>query len=103
MSIAIDSQKCVGCGRCTEVCPGTLLRMCGGKAQIRYPEECWGCVSCVKECAVGAISLFLGADIGGMGSRMTVKKEGSLLHWTVTHPDQTTETITVDSRDANQY
>ena len=54
-------------------------------------------------CPVHAVSLYLGADIGGMGSRMTVKKEGSLLHWTVTHPDQTTETITVDSRDANQY
>ena len=103
MSIHIDRTACIGCGQCAEICPGTLIRMTDGKAEMRYPKECWGCVSCVKQCPVHAVSLYLGADIGGMGSRMTVKKEGSLLHWTVTRPDQTTETITVDSRDANQY
>ena len=25
MSIRIESAKCVGCGRCTDVCPGNLL------------------------------------------------------------------------------
>ncbi|WP_230578498.1 4Fe-4S binding protein [Selenomonas ruminantium] len=25
MSIAIEKDKCVGCGQCTEVCPGNLL------------------------------------------------------------------------------
>ncbi|MGN0577695.1 MAG: 4Fe-4S binding protein, partial [Ruminiclostridium sp.] len=27
MSIAIDKAKCVGCGRCHEVCPGTLIKL----------------------------------------------------------------------------
>lgn len=103
MSIAIDRNKCVGCARCAEICPGTLLRMRDSKAEIRYPKECWGCVSCVKECPAHAISLYLGADIGGMGSQMTVQKEDSLLHWTIVRPDTTQETITVDSRDANKY
>lgn len=103
MSIHIDRNICIGCGQCAEICPGTLIHMTDGKAEMRYPKECWGCVFCVKQCPVHAVSLYLGADIGGMGSRMTVKKEGSLLHWTVTRPDQSTETITVDSRDANQY
>ena len=103
MSIHIDRNTCIGCGRCADICPGTLFCMTDGRASLRYPEECWGCVSCVKECPVHAISLYLGADIGGMGSRMTVRREDSLLHWTVAPPDHTTETITVDTRDANKY
>lgn len=103
MSIHIDRKKCIGCGQCAEICPGTLIQMKEQKAFMRYPQECWGCVSCVKQCPVHAIALYLGADIGGAGSRMTVQKEGSLLHWTVTRPDTSQETITVDSRDANRY
>ena len=76
MSIQIDRTKCVGCGQCAEICPGTLIRMTQKKAEMRYPMECWGCASCVKECPAHAISLYLGADIGGAGCRMTVNKDG---------------------------
>ncbi len=103
MSIRIDRNSCIGCGQCADICPGTLIHMKECKAYMRYPKECWGCVSCVKQCPVHAISLYLGADIGGMGSRMTVTQEDSLLHWTVVKPDGTMETVTVDSRNANQY
>lgn len=104
MSIRINQERCIGCGQCIDVCPGSLIdRNAQGKAWMHYPKDCWGCVSCVKECPVHAISLYLGADIGGMGSRMTVRRTGSLLHWTVARPDSTTETITVDTRDANKY
>ena len=50
MSIHIDRNICIGCGQCAEICPGTLIRMTDGKAEMRYPKECWGCVSCVKQC-----------------------------------------------------
>ena len=53
MSIRIDQKKCVGCRKCSEVCPGTLIVMEDKKAVMKYPKNCWGCVSCVKE-AVGA-------------------------------------------------
>ena len=65
MSIRIDQKKCVGCRKCSEVCPGTLIVMEDKKAVMKYPKNCWGCVSCVKECKAGAIDFFLGADIGG--------------------------------------
>ena len=55
MSIAIEKHKCVGCGLCTEVCPGNLLQMCNGKAAIRDVRDCWGCTACVKECPQKAI------------------------------------------------
>ena len=27
MSIVIDPLKCIGCTKCTQVCPGTLIEM----------------------------------------------------------------------------
>ena len=84
MSIRINKDKCVGCKKCQEVCPGTLIQIEDKKAVIKYPKNCWGCASCVKECKVGAIDFYLGADIGGMGSVMNVRTEGDILHWNIT-------------------
>ena len=54
MSIMIEKQKCKGCGLCTEVCPGSLIYQGDDKkAYIRYPKDCWGCASCIKECHFG--------------------------------------------------
>ena len=69
MSIVINKSKCVGCGQCSIVCPGSLIKMGEDrKAYIKYPKDCWGCSSCLKECKFEAIALYLGADMGGMGS-----------------------------------
>ena len=69
MSIAIDKQKCIGCGRCRNVCPGSLIKLdSDNRAYIKYPKDCWGCTSCIKECPEYEICFFLGADIGGLGS-----------------------------------
>ncbi len=129
MSIRINREKCIGCEKCTVVCPGTLIGMedsqqprsklwgikrdaqqsCGvltqnrNKAVMQYPRDCWGCVSCVKECPVGAIEFFLGADIGGNGSTMNVDLDGDILHWNIKRQDGTITTIDVDRRNANQY
>ena len=59
MSIAIDSMKCRACGKCLDVCPGSLIvRGEDKKAVIRYPKDCWGCASCIKECPFEAISYY---------------------------------------------
>lgn len=103
MSIRINKTSCIGCGKCTEVCPGTLISLIEHKAVMKYPKDCWGCVSCVKECPVGAIEFFLGADIGGNGSVMTVKPEGDILHWIINKKDGSMTTIDVDRRSSNKY
>lgn len=62
MSIRINQERCIGCGQCIDVCPGSLIdRNAQGKAWMHYPKDCWGCVSCVKECPVQAIDFYLGA------------------------------------------
>lgn len=104
MSIAIDKVKCRGCGKCTEVCPGSLIKKdADGKTYIRYPRDCWGCCSCIKECHFDAIGLYLGADMGGMGSVMTVNSKGQFLNWNIHKTDGSTETIVIDKKESNKY
>ena len=103
MSIRIESAKCVGCGRCTDVCPGNLLFLQQRKAVIRDSRDCWGCTACMKVCSVSAIGYFLGADLGGSGSTMTIERQGHYYHWHIRKPDQHDVTITIDRENANQY
>jgi adenylylsulfate reductase subunit B len=103
MSIAISQNKCVGCGRCVEVCPGNLIRLSEGRAVIKREKDCWGCTSCLKECKTGAIAFFLGADIGGKGSVLSVEEKGGIRDWTVTAPDGTQKTIRINTKESNKY
>ena len=104
MSIVIDSEKCRGCGKCEKVCPGTLIGMNEqGKACMKYPKDCWACSSCIKECPFGAIALYLGADMGGMGSKMSVASRDQYLDWKIEKRDGTVETIVIDRKQSNQY
>lgn len=104
MSIAINKSKCIGCGKCRNVCPGTLIKLDGsGKAYIKYPKDCWGCTSCIKECPVYAISFFLGADMGGNGSMVHTEKRDRLLRWVIESPDGKVTNIDIDPKESNKY
>lgn len=104
MSIAINSDLCKKCGKCTKVCPGSLIKQKeNGEAYIKYPKDCWGCASCIKECPFKAISLYLGADIGGMGSQMTVESTEDKLYWNIEKLDGTKDTIVINKKESNKY
>lgn len=103
MSIKIDRSRCVGCMKCTQVCPGSLIKKREGKADMKYPDLCWGCVSCVKECKFGAIKFFLGADIGGRGSTLSVETDGDILHWNIDKYTGERITIDINSKQSNKY
>jgi adenylylsulfate reductase subunit B len=104
MSIQIVKSDCTGCKRCVEVCPGNLIKTdVDGKAVIRREKDCWGCTSCIKECRYGAIRFFLGADIGGKGSLLSVHEDGPLRIWTVTDTAGQKKTITVNKKESNKY
>ncbi|MGN0631377.1 MAG: indolepyruvate ferredoxin oxidoreductase subunit alpha [Ruminococcus sp.] len=103
MSIAIDKNKCVGCGKCSAVCPGSLIKLENKKAFIKYPKDCWGCTSCIKECPANAVSFFLGADIGGMGSLVHTEKNGDILNWIIKRKDGTETEININTKESNKY
>lgn len=104
MSIRIDHEKCTGCGKCLNVCPGSLLyKDEDGKTVNRYPRDCWGCTACLKECSFGAISCFLGADLGGRGTILRTTYDGEKINWIFTKPSGQERVITVCRNKANQY
>ena len=104
MSIAINKALCKGCTACAKVCPGSLIKMDDDKkAYIKYPKDCWGCSSCIKECRFGAIALYLGADIGGMGSKMTVLSEENQLYWNILRKDGSKEQVIINKKESNNY
>lgn len=104
MSILIDKNRCSGCKQCLAVCPGNLLKSdSGGKAYIKYPKDCWGCSSCVKECQTGAISFYLGADVGGKGSKLSVREDRDIIKWRVEKMSGEVTVITVNRKESNKY
>ncbi len=52
--VKIDTEKCIGCGTCTAVCPEGF-EMAGAKAKVKNPKA--KCVDkAVSSCPVDAIS-----------------------------------------------
>ena len=53
----IDPEKCIKCNQCWQVCPDSAIRIDEktGKPYIDY-TYCKGCLICVKQCPVKAIS-----------------------------------------------
>lgn len=60
-SIKYNSEKCVGCNRCVDICQVDVLlpnEIKGGTPVAAFPSECWYCGSCVVACPVeGAIGM----------------------------------------------
>ena len=83
MSIRINKNKCVGCKRCLDVCPGSLIK--------------------TDETGKAYIAFFLGADIGGMGSEMTVNESKDTILWKIKKYTGEEQTIEINKKDSNKY
>ncbi len=104
MGVIIDQSKCARCGRCSDICPGNLIRKDGDKkAYLKRPGDCWSCVSCVKECPVGAIALILPPELGGSGGRLTLTQDGSVTRWVAESARGVQTVIVTDTKEANKY
>ncbi len=61
-SLAIDSERCTGCGKCVKRCKREVFSLSkkGKYAVVSQLEACVGCGKCVKKmCSKGAIHLQL--------------------------------------------
>lgn len=53
----VDTEKCIGCEECVEICPVEVYGIQGGKSVPVKGEECIGCESCIEVCEQDAITI----------------------------------------------
>jgi NAD-dependent dihydropyrimidine dehydrogenase PreA subunit len=56
LTVEVDPSKCVGCGKCLEVCVFKGRELVNGKAHVD-PVFCLGCGRCEAVCPNGAVSI----------------------------------------------
>lgn len=54
--IKINNEKCIGCLKCVEVCPFTVLDVVDGKPKLNEKKNCLRCMHCAATCEVSAIT-----------------------------------------------
>ena len=59
-TLAFDTEKCIGCGRCKEVCPHGVFELINKRAHIADRDSCMECGACAKNCPAGAIAVNAG-------------------------------------------
>lgn len=61
MPPVIDKNKCVKCGYCAQICPLDVIKVIEKESFkdviVKYPDECWHCRACEKDCKAGAIRM----------------------------------------------
>jgi len=60
VTLALDLEKCVGCGMCLVVCPQNVFRMNDGHALIAERDHCMECGACSRNCPVEAVTVQAG-------------------------------------------
>ncbi len=56
-TLTYAADKCVGCGRCVEVCPHGVFTLQDGRAQIADRDRCMECGACALNCDFGALAV----------------------------------------------
>lgn len=76
---------------------------CNWQSIHQISKRLLGMYICLKECKTGAIAFFLGADIGGMGSEMTVNESKDTILWKIKKYTGEEQTIEINKKDSNKY
>ena len=56
-TLNLNAEKCIGCGKCTEVCPHNVFSIADKKVRIKDKDSCMECGACTMNCPVNAISV----------------------------------------------
>jgi NAD-dependent dihydropyrimidine dehydrogenase PreA subunit len=55
--LKLAAEGCIGCQRCTQVCPHGVFAVEGGRARVTDPDACMECGACARNCPAGVISV----------------------------------------------
>ncbi len=59
-TLKLNEGACIGCGRCTEVCPHQVFSLREKKARFIAFDACMECGACAKNCPAAAIQVDAG-------------------------------------------
>jgi len=59
-TLKLNTDVCIGCGLCVEVCPHAVFTVEEGKARIADRDRCMECGACERNCPVNALSVHAG-------------------------------------------
>jgi NAD-dependent dihydropyrimidine dehydrogenase PreA subunit len=59
-TLALDTDKCIGCRKCTEVCPHGVFKIADKKVLILDKNSCMECGACAMNCSVNALEVNAG-------------------------------------------
>ncbi len=107
MPVWIDPEKCNGCygaaqPPCLRMCPGDLIvkDSAANKAYLKYVNDCWDCLPCVKVCPEEAIEFHLSSQFGAKGARLIphVDKTKDIIVWESIDRAGNRETFTIKTK-----
>ena len=59
-TLSLAAERCVGCGRCVDVCPHGVFSVADKKAWIVERDLCMECGACAVNCPARAIEVSAG-------------------------------------------
>lgn len=74
---SVNSDKCTGCGRCSEWCPAEAIRIKGKVSHIDE-KKCIGCGECTVTCPVHAIAVNWKTEPDAIQEKIVEYAEGAL-------------------------
>ena len=77
VTLALDEERCLGCGTCLLVCPHAVLGRNNGKVRIMDRDACMECGACATNCPAEAISVEAGVGCAAAIINAALGRQGS--------------------------